>query len=199
MPNRALGGFKYRGNREAPTAVEPRIEIYPVASAYATVLYWGDPVKLAADGTLQAAAPGDRVIGVFVGAERYWTGTEIKKGTSLPVSTWGTNLERQSLARVIRAKGNIFEVDCDDGVTATTQAGYEAFINENCEWATGTAIDQYSGAVLDISTHATTGTLSCRIVEVPNKTQQDFAASRVKVYIEFNLTQDVVPGIVTGS
>lgn len=201
MANRSLGGFRYRGNYTAPSAVEPRIDIIPVATAYGTALYYGDPVKLAADGTIQAAAPGDRLHGIFVGAEQYWDGTVKRKGLSLPAGVvWGTNVDRQTQARVIRATpGIIWELDADDGVTATTQAAHEALVNENCEWVTGTATGEYSGAALDISLHnPATATLSLRIVELPNKSQQDFASSRVKYYVEINLA-NYPAGVATGT
>lgn len=198
MANPAYGGFRHVGNRKSPRAIEPRIEICNVASGYATVLCYGDPVKKAADGTIQAAAPGDRVYGVFQGAEQYWDGTVLKRGRSLPVSTYGTVIWRQSKARVLVADGQLFEIDADDGVTATTQAAHEAFLGENCEWATGTPTGEQSGAVLDISTHATTNTLTCNIVDIPNRGMQDFASSRVKYIVEFNLTQQP-PGQTTGT
>jgi hypothetical protein len=200
MANRSWGGFRYRGNLTAPGAVEPRIEIVPVATGYATALYYGDPVKLATDGTLQAAAAGDRLFGVFVGAEQYWDGTVKRKGLSIPAGVaWGTNVDRQTKARVIKATPGIYwELDADDGVTATTQAAHEAFIGENCEWVAGAATGEYSGAALDISTHATTATLSLRIVDIPNRDQQDFASSRVKYYVEINLA-NYPAGTATGT
>lgn len=199
MANVARGGFRWRGNKLAPASTSPPVMIYPVASAYATVLYRGDPVKLASTGTIQAAAAGDRVIGVFAGAEQYYDGTVVRKGASLPVSTWGTNLSRQSKARVILARGQIFEVDADEATTATTQAAYEAFVGENAEWVAGTAVGDVSGAQLDISTHAVTNTLSVRILDIPNKDNQDFASANVKLTVEFNLTQDTAAGTTTGT
>lgn len=198
MPNLARGGFRWRYNKLSPRSASAPVMVVPVASAYATVLYKGDPVKLASTGTLQAAAPGDRVYGIFDGAEQYWDGTQIRKGASLPVSTYGSNLTRQSLGRVILARGQVFEVDADDASTFTTQATYQAALGENAEWATGTAVGDQSGAVLDISTHATTNTLSVRILDIPNQQVQDFAAIGVKLHVEFNLTQDTAGGTTTG-
>jgi hypothetical protein len=40
---------------------------YPIADAYATSIYSGDWVKLGTDGTIQRAAAGDTVLGVFKG------------------------------------------------------------------------------------------------------------------------------------
>jgi hypothetical protein len=199
MANTARGGFRWRYNKLSPASASEPTMILPVASAYATVLYRGDPVKLASTGTIQAAAAGDRVIGVFDGAEQYWDGTVVRKGGSLPVSTYGSNLSRQSLARVIPVAGQVFEVDADDGVTATTQAAHQAFLGENVEWATGTPVGDQSGAVMDISTHATTNTLSLRIVDIPNQGQQDFASTAVKYHVEWNLSQDTAAGTTTGT
>lgn len=199
MANTARGGFRWRYNKTSPASASEPVIIKPVASAYATVLYRGDPVKELSTGFIAAAAPGDRVIGVFDGAEQYYDGTQVRKGGSLPVSTYGSNLTRQSLARVILAKDQVFEIDADDGVTATTQAAHQAFLGENCEWATGTAVGDQSGAVMDISTHATTNTLSLRIIDIPNQGQQDFASTAVKYHVEFNLSTDTAPGQTTGT
>lgn len=190
MANLARGGFRWKGNKLIPNAVSPPIVVLPVASAYGTVLYRGDAVKLASTGTLQAAAAGDAVYGVFDGAEQYYDGVQIRKGGSLPVSTYGSNLSRQSRARVILARDQIFEIDADEATTATTQAAYEAFVGENAEWVAGTPIGDQSGTQLDISGHATTNTLSVRILNIPNKENQDFAATGVKLSVEFNLIQD---------
>jgi hypothetical protein len=200
MANLSRGGFRWRINKGAPASVSAPVRIFPVASAYATALYRGDPVKLASTGTIQAAAPGDRVIGIFEGAEQYWDGSVMRKGAVLPASTtYGSNLARQSLVRVIEARGQIFEVDADDAVTFTTQATYQAAVGENCEWVTGTPSGEQSGALLDISTHNTTATLSCRILDIPSQgSLQDFASAGVKLHVEFNLTQDTAAGTTTG-
>lgn len=203
--NRGASGFRWVGNKYAALAVEPPIQILPVASAYGTVLSIGDPVKVVSDGSIQAAAPGDAIYGVFVGAEQYYDGTVVRKGGSLPVSTWGTNLSRQSKARVIPARNQLFRVTCNDNTTATTQAGYEAFTQENAEWATGTATGDYSGATLNISTHANTNTLSVRIENIPDKELTNFnpaavsGTPNVEVLVTFNLVQDDAPGSTTGT
>jgi hypothetical protein len=190
MSNIQRGGFRWRASKLDPAGVSVPLMILPVASAYGTVLYRGDPVKLASTGTIQAAAPGDSIYGVFDGAEQYYDGVQIRKGGSLPVSTYGSNLTRQSKARVILARDQVFEIDADDASTFTTQATYQAAVGENAEWATGTHVGDQSGALLDISTHATTNTLSVRIIDIPNQEGQDFASIGVKLHVEFNLIQD---------
>lgn len=190
MANLLRGGFRWVGSKTAPAGMSMPVIILPVASAYGTVLYRGLPVKLASTGTIQAAAPGDAVYGIFDGAEQYYDGTQVRKGASLPVSTYGSNLSRQSKARVIPVRDQFFEIDADDASTFTTQATYQAAVGENAEWAAGTPVGDQSGALLDISGHATTNTLSVRIENIPNQEEQDFAALGVKLTVSFNLIQD---------
>lgn len=65
-----LSANKLRGN----TPQNHGLETYPIASGYATSLYAGDVVKLNATGTLELAANGDTVLGVFNGC--IYTGTD---------------------------------------------------------------------------------------------------------------------------
>lgn len=190
MSNLSRVGFRWVGSKTDPAGASMPVIILPVASAYGTVLYRGLPVKLVSTGTIQAAAPGDAVYGIFDGAEQYYDGTQVRKGASLPVSTYGSNLSRQSKARVILARDQFFEIDADDASTFTTQATYQAAVGENVEWVAGTPVGDQSGALADISTHATTNTLSVRIENIPNQEEQDFAALGVKLTVSFNLIQD---------
>lgn len=199
MANLSRGGFRWVRNKYAPDATSPPFVTRPVASAYATVLYNGDPVKALSDGTIAVATPGDAIFGVFHDAQQYYDGTIVRSGGKLPVSTWGSNMSRQSLARIILARGQIFEADCDDGTTFTTLATFQDAVEENVEWATGTAVNDQSGAVLDISTNNTTNTLSVKIEGIPNPQTQDFASDRVKLWVSFNLIQSEGSGSTTGT
>lgn len=51
--------------------------------SYATKIYKGDPVKLASDGTIQLAAAGDRILGIFGGCS--WVDSD---GTPRFESRW---------------------------------------------------------------------------------------------------------------
>lgn len=200
MANRQRGGFRWRGNLLAPTAINPPIEILPVADDYSTALYIGDPVKLLSTGYIAAASAGDTLYGVFVGCEQYYDGTAIRKGGKYPASqSYDTNFERQTKVRVIPAFGQIFALCADDGTTATTYAAHLAFIGENCEWVAGTASGDDSGALLDISTHATTNTLSLRLHALGTGTDQDFASAYVEYLVTVNLLQKPAAGSTTGT
>lgn len=199
MANRRIGGFRWRFNRLAPHTSHPPTMILPVASAYGTALYDGDPVKQLSDGTIAAASAGDVIYGVFSGAEMYYDGSVMRRGGSLPASTtYGTVLDRQSKVRVIPARGQVFEIDANDGTTATTLSAHQALIGENCEWAAGTNVNDQSGAVLNISLHATTNTLSVRLYNLATNPDQDYSAAGVKYLVYFNLVQDGEGGTTTG-
>lgn len=200
MANSFKGGFRWARSKTGPGQnVNRPIMILPVASAYGTVLYRGGAVKLLNDGTIAACAAGDTVYGIFDGAAQYYDGTVVRSGGKLPVSTWGSNISRQSLARVIPVRDQIFLAAGDDATTGTTLAAYQAFVQENVEWVAGTAVGDESGDLLDISTHATTNTLSVRIEGISNPQLTDFTSTGVTLEVSFNLIQDTGSGSTTGT
>jgi hypothetical protein len=202
MPNLHRKGFRWVGHKNAPSQTNPPIILCPVADDFATTLKIGVPVKRLSTGYIEDADPGDTVFGVFVGAEQYYDSSigALRGGPTLPASTsYDTNGSRVSLARVIPARDQLFEINVDDNTTATTYLGYVAFLHENAEWAVGTDGDEVDGAVLDISGHNTTNTLSVRIEDIPDRNMQDFSAADVRLVVSFNLIQDTASGNTTGT
>lgn len=198
MPNLARLGFRWVQNKYAPDSNSPPIEIMPVADDYAVKLCRGVPVILISDGTIQIAAPGNPVYGIFDGA-KYFDGNYMRRGGSLPAATsYDTLIERQSMARIIRPRGQLFRATCDENTTATTLAAYLAFVGENVEWAAGTNVQDEAGSVLDISGHAVTDTLSVRIENIPDRELQDFTATGVSLLVSFNLISDTASGAILG-
>ena len=200
MANRVTPGAKWRYSLLAPNSDTPPIEIMNIADDYGTQLSIGDFVKRINTGYIERAAAGDTLYGVFVGMEQYWDGTAMRKGGHYPASTsYDTNFERQSKARVIPIFGQAFEMDSDTaGSSEDTYAEHLAFVGENCEWVTGTATGSYSGNLLDISTHATTNTLSLRLVGLSRHVDTDFAAVGVKWIVTGNLVHAPATGTTTG-
>lgn len=202
MANRpSLGGFRWVKNKLAPNENTAPREKHWIASAYGTSIGRGAPVKIVAGGSIELAATNDAVYGVFDGMAQVYNATE---GTVAPAGaytatvTWGTVLSRQSQCYVIPVRNQIFRITCDENTTATTQAGYEAFIQENADFGAGTASGDQAGHVLDISTHATTAE-DCRIVNVPDKETTNFANTGVELEVEFNLIQGTQVGSTTGT
>ena len=150
----------------------------------------GDPVKKVNDGTLAGVAATDAFFGVVASIGPYYNGTAMVRGKSLPGgTTYGSNLERQSMVGIYLAADNLFEVVCDDAVTATTQAAYTAFIGENTE----VSINQVSGSTLatpklDISLHNTTA-LAWRIVGLSKRNNIDYSGANVPLIVTGNLIQ----------
>lgn len=186
MANSHISGLRWvrskHGHGEMPT------EEVTVASAYGTELRVGQPIKKAADGTATLAAAGEAIYGVIVGVVQYWdaaNGVIIPGKQTLPASTtWGSVRERRSILKVVPVEGQIFAID---GATAaiTTEAGYEALQNENCDHSITSG-----DVMLDLTTRGT-ATAQWRVVEIPNRGFQDFASAYVRIYVEANESQQV--------
>ena len=191
MANLVKKGFRWVRSATSPGTQMP-VEIHRVASGYGSEITTGHPVKILSTGYADIAAPTEEVYGICVGAEQYYDGTVMRKGPSLPASTtYGSVIERISLIRVVPVEGQIFRASCDEGTSFTTYATHFENVQENVEFVAGTAANGYSGAQLDISTAATTNTLTCTIVNVPDRDIQDFASTGVDLEVRFNLIQDV--------
>jgi hypothetical protein len=120
-------------------------------------------------------------------------------GPKLPnQTTWGTVEERRSEVLVIPASWGIWEIDCDDTAAAyDTKGEYEAFVGENVTHtvpggnASGVAPTDSADPYIDISTHATTNTLSWRIEGVSKTLEnQDYTGAYVKMLVSVNLSQE---------
>jgi hypothetical protein len=193
-------GFRWVRSKAAPTSEPPR-ETRVIASAYATSLGRGAPVKIISDGTIQLAATNDAVYGVFDGMAQNYNASTGFVGPAPKYTatvTYSSDMSRQSRAYVIPVVGQVFRITCDDNTTATTQAAYEAFVQENCDFSAGTAAGDRSGHVADISTHATTAE-DLRILAIPDIASTDFSATGVEIEVEFNLIQGTQVGSTTGT
>jgi hypothetical protein len=201
--NRTSYGFRWstqNGGGPCPQSIP-----FFVADAYqATVggsnvdLGVGDPVEMVSDGSVSLAAGSegtpDPILGIIVGVQRYYDGTVIRSGTVVPgASTGGGILERQTRVLVVPANWGLWEVDVDDNTTATTEAAYQAFINENADHVlVRTKVNGKFRAKpeLDISGHATTAGLAWRIVGISQTfDNSDFGGKQVKLVVACNKAQ----------
>lgn len=150
----------------------------------------GDPVKRVSDGSVALAVAGDTAYGVITSIGPYYDSSlgAMKFGSSLPGATAWTGVDRQSVVYVVPVLGQVFEIDCDDNTTATTQAAYQAFFGENCDISIN-AVAPRAHPRLDISLHATTNTLVWRILELSPRVNQDFTGNYVKMLVTANLAQ----------
>lgn len=69
-----------------------RPNVGTITTGYATTIYQNQPVKIVADGSIEAAAAGDRFCGSFMGVE--WTDSDGKRRVSnkWTASTAGTDI-----------------------------------------------------------------------------------------------------------
>ena len=99
-----------------------------IASGYNTSIYQFSPVTIAAAGVLQAAAPGTRIVGVFLGVE--WTATDGRRrvGNRWEADTVGTEIvayysSDPEMIYEIQANGSVALADLGEQMDWTALAG----------------------------------------------------------------------------
>lgn len=128
-----------------------RTEAGSIASAYASDIYRDQPVKIYTDGTLNAAAATDSIVGAFAGVE--WDGTDGRHRVSnfWPANTVGTNI----VAYYTMDPFIVYEIQ-GDGSIAQSQMGEEAnFTNV----ATSNGLGQSTATISATSSASTAGVL----------------------------------------
>jgi len=187
-----------------------------VATAYQAVapgptnvgLSIGDPIIELSDGSLQLAAASDTgaaaaARGVIVGFGEIYNAAQgrMEYADYLPGgNAWGTKFARAPQILWVPVEECLWEVDVDDKVTATTEAGYRAFVGENVDHVfsadtTDSAKPRARGR-LDISGHDTTDTLFWRIVGIsPTSDNRDFSGANVKLLVRANVYQSGPTGV----
>lgn len=138
---------------------------YPVASAYGTSLFKGDPVTVLNDGTLGIATAGSAAVGVFWGVQYtnaagdivnspYWAASTATKG-SVPATAF-----------VIDDPNVVFTIQESNGAGAagTPLALTDVGLNANFAVGTGSTATGNSGATLNNTTEADTSTLNLKIL-----------------------------------
>jgi len=190
MANNTYGGFRFNKMRNGSRT--PVVEVWPVASGYATAIFRGDPVKKVDDGTIEVAAAGDTdILGIADGVEQYNESGVLRKGNYLPASTTFSpstvGSVNESRVRVILARDTVFEVDADDGSSVTTVAAAHGVVGENCDHvaAAGSTATGRSAYALDISTHVATAA-QWRIVGIASDPLNDVTSTRAKYLVEVN-------------
>ena len=131
-----------------------------IASGYASDIYTGQPVKIALDGTLQAAGVGDSFIGVFAGCQY------LPSGAQRPVVTpsWPANTNAtQIVAYYTMDPSIVFEVQANGPVAQSNvgnQYNFGGISNSN-----GLG---YSTAYIDTATATSSGSAQVRVVAIAN-------------------------------
>ncbi len=163
----------------------------------------GDPVAYNAAGNFELAqdVTADRFFGVVVAIvkARIEANGKSRPASYLPgATTWTNEVDRSSLI-VLPFSNNIWEVDVDDNVTATTLAAYRLLVGLNADmvYTTDVSVTDKPRArpELDISTAAVTAGLDFRIMGVSKTMEnQDFSGTGVKLLVQLNLGSDPALG-----
>lgn len=163
----------------------------------------GDPVAYNAAGNFELAQDitADRFFGVVVAIRnaRIESNGKSRPASYLPGNTtWTNEVDRSSLI-VLPFANNIWEVDADDNVTATTLAAYRLLVGLNADMVYTTDVTNTdkprARPELDISTAAVTAGLDFRIIGVSRTAEnQDFSGTGVKLLVQLNLGSDPALG-----
>jgi hypothetical protein len=187
----------------------PSVQIARINTAYQAAvngggnvdLNIGDPIRklntgfyVLAAGNEAAAGAAEDIAGIIVGIKQYYDGSKMRSGSYLPGGTvWGTNYDRVSEVYFVPVRGNIFEMDCDDAATATTEAAYQAFVGENVDHRlVYDAATRRANPRIDISTHVAT-TAQWNILSISKTAyNQDFSGNYVKLQVTITEEQGAI-------
>lgn len=171
----------------------------PAAGGTNVDLHPGDPIQIASTGygTICVGSEGTQSIiyGIYAGQGPEFDGTVMQPRNKHTGGggAYGTNLERTTYIYVIPVAGQVFEIAADDSSTFTTEATYTAAIGENADFVlvadVTNANDPKATPKLDISTHNTTSTLQCRIIDLAPRVNTDFSGLNVNLRVTFNKVQ----------
>lgn len=128
------------------TGGEIRIEEYTIASTYGTSIFQGTPVKIHTDGTVNVAAAGDRMVGVFLGCEYTSAGRRVISNT-WPASTVSTD----AIARITTDPEIVYQIQCAGSVAVTDIGGMQ-----DISGTSGSSVTGVSTTALAASPSATT-------------------------------------------
>lgn len=202
MANFTLGGLRWAKSRDG--GKQP-VERGVVASAYATGIFRGDPVKRVNDGTLAVAAAGDAVLGVCTGVMQYKAsdGT-IRGGNFLPASTTysGTGHLGNPQASIIfytPVQRQVFEADVNAAVASLAAA--QTLVGNNFDVAAGAGGSTTSGRSTYVIDHATAATTTAqfRLMEIVQDALNDVTAVNWKGLFEVVESTEPAPGTATGT
>lgn len=138
-----------------PHSVQPNGQVfarpYTIASGYASSIYKGSMVKLAATGVIEVVAAGEAAIGVFAGVEYTATATGTRQFSKhWPASTAATEIT----AWVYDDPDMIYEIEAE-GALAQTNLGNMADLDAAAD-DTGSTITGLSSAKMDTGVVGTT-------------------------------------------
>jgi hypothetical protein len=131
---------------------------YTIASAYGANILQNQPVKIGTNGTLEAAAIGDRFIGTFQGVE--FTDSDGRRRVS---NKWTSGLTATEIVAYTTLDPNtVYEIQANGSIAVAdigSQADYTVI-------TAGSTVTGLSALMLDTATLTTSANASMRIIDI---------------------------------
>ena len=156
---------------------------YAIATGYASNILQNQPVKIGTDGTIQAAAIGDRFIGTFQGVEFTDSDGRRRVSNKWTASTAATDI----VAYVTLDPTIVYEIQAN-GSIAVTDIGKQA---DFTTITAGSTVTGLSALMLDTATLTDTGNASLRIIDLAPGPDNAFGDSYTVVQVQIAEHQNV--------
>jgi hypothetical protein len=156
---------------------------YSILTGYAANILQNQPVKIGTNGTIQAAAIGDRFIGTFQGVE--FTDTDGRRRVS---NKWTASLAATEIVAYVTLDPSIvYEIQAN-GSIIVTDIGKQADFTVITAGSTTTGL---SAMMLDTATLTDSGNASLRIIGLSPAPDNDFGDSFTIVQVQISEHQNV--------
>lgn len=166
-------------------------EVNTITTGYSTNIFQYAPVKIAIDGSLQAAAAGERAVGVLLGVE-YTDATSVRRVSNYwPASTSATNI----VAYFTRDPSIRYEIQGDGSVT-------QLMMGSQFDWTTVTVGSTTSGlsqVALGVSTETDDANAGLAVLDVGHEVDNAWGDTYTNVIVRISEHQDVADRAAYGS
>ena len=156
---------------------------YSIATGYSSNILQNQPVKIGTDGTVQAAAIGDRFIGTFQGVEFTDSDGRRRVSNKWTASQAGTDI----VAYVTLDPTIVYEIQAN-GPIAKTDIGSQADFTTITAGSTTTGL---SALMLDTATLTNSGNASVRIIDLAPGPDNAFGDAYTIVQVQISEHQNV--------
>lgn len=156
---------------------------YTIVTGYAANILQNQPVKIAADGSIQAAAIGDRFIGTFQGVEFTDSDGRRRVSNKWTASTAATEI----VAYVTLDPTIVYEIQAN-GPIALTDIGSQA---DFTTITAGSTVTGLSALMLDQATLTNSGNASLRIIGIAPGPDNAFGDNFTVVQVQIAEHQNI--------
>lgn len=156
---------------------------YTILTGYASNILQNQPVKIGSDGTIQAAAIGDRFVGTFSGVEFTDSDGRRRVANKWTASTAATDI----VAYVTLDPSIVYEIQ-GNGPIAVTDIGSQA---DFTTITAGSTVTGLSAMMLDTATLTNSGNASLRIIDLAPGPDNAFGDNYTIVQVQIAEHQNV--------